>query len=242
MSISIVYNEDCLIGMKRFCDNYFDMAICDIPYGIDVANMPYLKEINTRVRQKNGSLLNARRNKKTYVKKDWDKSVPKQDYFDELRRISKNQIIFGVEYVDWDGLGSGRIKWNKGVADNMSFKSYELIYCSLFDNSEIEIQLLWSGMMQAKSLKEPMTQQGNKKLNEKRIHPCQKPRLLYRKLFMDYCIEGMKILDTYVGSGSSRIEADLANCDFVGFEIEKDYWLDQELRFMNYKKQLKLKF
>ena len=72
------------------------------------------------------------------------------------------------------GVGTGRIKWDKGVAEGMSFKKYELAYCSMIDY-EMESPLLWTGMCQAKSLSEPMTQQGNKKLNEKRIHPCHKP-------------------------------------------------------------------
>lgn len=153
--------------------------------------------------------------------------------------MSKQQIIFGVEYVNWTGLGNGRIKWNKGVAEGMSFKGYEMAYCSMIDD-EVEIDLLWTGMMQAKSLSEPMTQQGNKKLNEKRIHPCYKPRLLYRKLITDYGFKGMKLLDTHVGGGSIRIEADLANCYFTGFEIDKEYYLKQEKRFTDFKKQLRL--
>lgn len=236
---SVVFNEDCEIGLKRFPDKYFDLAICDIPYGIDVANMAYLKEIKTTVKQKNGTRINGNRNKEPYTLKQWDKNPPSQKYFDELQRVSKEQIIFGVEYVDWQGLGTGRIKWNKGFADGVSFKKYEMAYCSLIEN-EIELPLLWAGMCQAKSLREPMTQQGNKRLNEKRIHPCQKPRLLYRKLIADYGFEGMKLLDTHVGGGSIRIEADLAKCEFTGFEIDKEYWDKQEKRFKTFKSQLRL--
>ena len=236
---SLVYNEDCMVGLKRFPDGYFDLAICDIPYGIDVGNMAYLKETKTTVKQKNGTRLNGNKNKKPYTQKEWDKEAPPQEYFDELRRVSKEQIIFGVEYVNWTGLGNGRIKWNKGVAEGMSFKKYEMAYASMLDE-EIELPLLWAGMCQAKSLSEAMTQQGNKKLNEKRIHPCHKPRLLYKKLISDYGFEGMKLLDTHVGGGSIRIEADLANCDFTGFEIDEEYYLKQEKRFTNFKKQLRL--
>lgn len=125
------------------------------------------------------------------------------------------------------------------VVEEVSFKGYEMAYCSLTDE-EIEIDLLWAGMMQAKSLSEPMIQQGNKKLNEKRIHPCHKPRLLYRKLIYDYGFEGMKLIDTHLGGGSIRIEADLANCDFYGWEIDATYWLKQEKRFKNHKSQLRL--
>lgn len=237
--INIVYNEDCMIGMKRFDDNYFDMAICDVPYGIDVGNMAYLKETNTTVKQKNGTRINGNKNKKPYTPKQWDKETPTQEYFDELCRISKNQIIFGVEYVEWEGLANGRIKWNKGVAEGVSFKKYEMAYCSMIDR-EIEIDLLWAGMCQAKSLSEPMTQQGNKKLNEKRIHPCHKPRLLYRKLIQGFGFYGMKIIDTHVGGGSIRIEADVLGCDFVGFEIDKEYFDLQEKRYREFKAELRL--
>lgn len=236
---SIVMLEDCMVGLKRFPDNYFDLAICDIPYGIDVGNMAYLKEMNTTVKQKNGTRLNGNKNKKPYAQKEWDKKPPSQSYFNELKRVSKNQIIFGVEYVNWDGLGNGRIKWNKGVAEGMSFKDYEMAYASMLDET-VEIDLLWAGMMQAKNLTEPMTQQGNKKLNEKRIHPCHKPRLLYKKLIYDYGFEGMNLLDTHVGGGSIRIEADLANCNFTGFEIDREYWAKEQNRYDQFKAQLRL--
>jgi site-specific DNA-methyltransferase (adenine-specific) len=153
--------------------------------------------------------------------------------------VCKEQIIFGVDYVDWDGLGPGRIKWNKGHSEEVSFKRYERAYCSLIEK-EIEVNILWAGMMQAKSLKEPMTQQGNKKLNEKRIHPCHKPRLLYRKILLDYAFPGAKILDTHVGGGSIRIEADLFGCHFEGFEVDPEYWEDQEERYRKFKSQLRL--
>ncbi len=135
--------------------------------------------------------------------------------------------------------GIGRIKWNKGVADGMSFKKYELAYCSII-NEEIELPLLWAGICQAKSLSEPMTQQGNKKLNEKRIHPCHKPILLYQKLIADYGWTGMKILDTHVGGGSSRIAAHRANCQYTGFEIDTEYYEKQEKRFNTELSQLRI--
>jgi len=236
---SIVCNQDCMEGMKQFPDKYFDLAICDIPYGINVGKMAYLTEVNTTVIQKNGTRLNGNKNKRAYAKKDWDEKPPQQEYFNELSRISKHQIIFGVEYVNWSGLGKGRIKWNKGVADGMSFNKYETAYCSLIEN-EVELPLLWAGMCQAKSLTTPMIQQGNKKLNEKRIHPCHKPILLYQKLIKDYGIGARKIIDTHLGSGSSRIAAHKAGIDFVGFELDETYFHEQEKRFKNYKSQLTL--
>ena len=107
---SIVYNEDCMIGMARYPDKYFDLSICDIPYGINVGKMAYLKETKTTVKQKNGTRLNGNKNKEVYTQKDWDKEPPTQEYFNELKRVSKEQIVFGIEYVNWQGVGSGRIK------------------------------------------------------------------------------------------------------------------------------------
>jgi len=240
ISRSVVFNDDYKNILPRFPDNYFDLAVCDVPYGIDVANMAFLKEVKTTVRQKNGSRLNGNTNKKVHNFKDWDKEPPPQEYFDELKRISKHQIIFGIEYVNWIGVGNGRIKWNKGVAEGMSFKKYELAYCSMIDY-EMELPLLWAGMCQAKSLSEPMTQQGNKKLNEKRIHPCHKPTLLYDKIFLEFGFKGMKVIDTHLGSGSSRISADRYGVnDFVGIEIDKEHYNDQEKRWVIYKSQYQL--
>jgi site-specific DNA-methyltransferase (adenine-specific) len=233
------YHIDCMDAMGKLPDNHWDLALCDVPYGINVGKMAFLSEKGTTIKQKNGSRLNPNKNKKGYSKKEWDDVPPPQEYFDELRRISRHQIIFGVEYVDWTGLGSGRIKWNKGVAEGVSFKKYELAYCSMIDYTR-ELDLLWAGMNQAKSLSEPMTQQGNKKLNEKRIHPCHKPVLLYKRLLLDYAIKGWRIGDTHLGSGSSRIAAYDLGYDFEGFEKDKEHFNDQEKRFATHISQIKL--
>jgi site-specific DNA-methyltransferase (adenine-specific) len=230
---SFVFHEDCMVGLKRFPDGYFDLAICDIPYGIGVGNMAYLKEVSTTVRQKNGTRMNGNKNKKPYTQKQWDSEPPTQEYFDELKRVSKEQIIFGIEYVNWEGVGAGRIRWNKGVAEGMSFKKYEVAYCSMID-TEIELPLLWAGMCQAKSLIEPMTQQGNKKLNEKRVHPCHKPILLYQKFIKDYGWEGMKVLDTHVGGMSSVIACLDAGISITAFEIDLEYFLKGKKRIEDF--------
>lgn len=107
-----------------------------------------------------------------------------------------------------------------------------MAYCSAIDYT-LEIDLLWSGMNQAKSIKEPTVMQGNKKLNEKRIHPTQKPKLLYQILFNRFCKPNDKILDTHLGSGSSRIVAEKMGFYFKGFEIDSEYYLKQEQRFLN---------
>lgn len=235
---SIVHFWNCEEGMGMYPDKFFGLTICDIPYGIGVGTMAFLKEVNTTVKQKNGTRINPNNNKgrKGYEHQSWDDKPPTQSYFDELCRVSKAQIIFGIEYVDWEGVGPGRIKWDKGFSEGVSFKQYEVAYCSLIDH-EIELPLLWAGMMQAKSLSEPMVQQGNKRLNEKRIHPCHKPVMLYRKLLQDYATPGDKILDTHLGGGSHRIAAYEMGFDFVAFENNKKHYDDQEKRFANYKLQ-----
>ena len=234
VNCSTVFKEDCKLTMARYPDGYFDLAVVDVPYGINLGNMAFLKETKTTVKQKNGVRLNPNKNKKVYTQKDWDSATPNQDYFDELKRVSKHQIIFGVEYVNWTGLGNGRIKWNKGVAEGMSFKPYEMAYCSLIDY-EMQIDLLWAGMQQAKSINEPMTQQGNKKLNEKRIHPCHKPIMLYDIIYSTFGFDGMKIIDTHLGGGSNRISADKFRFEFVASEIDDEYFDKQESRYSNYK-------
>lgn len=231
-----------MLTMPRYPDKYFDFAPEDIPYGIGVGKMAYLNERIRNVRQKNGSRSSAYgRMRRTHTIKDWDLNPPPQEYFDELCRVSKIQIIFGIDYVDWKGVGPGRIIWDKGVATGASFNRYEIAYCSAIDHT-VTIPLLWTGMIQAKSLDEPMTQQGNKKLNEKRNHPCHKPTLLYSRLFRDYGFEGMKVLDTHVGGGSSRIVAHDFNCEYVGSEIDPEYWDLQEKRYKEHTRHFKLNF
>lgn len=236
-----LFNCDCMDLLKTLPDKSIDLAICDIPYGIGVAKMAYTREVKKTVTQKNGNKLNPFKNKKPYTQKEWDSHVPDQSYFDELKRVSKQQIIFGVEYVNWTGLGEGRIKWDKCVAEGISFKSYEMAYCSIIDH-EVKIPLLWSGMMQAKSLNEPTVQQGNKKLNEKRNHPCYKPIFLYKKLLQGFAKPGMKILDTHFGGLSIGIACLDFGCDLIACEIDKEYFGIGSQRINDYQKQQKIIF
>ena len=239
MSSSIVFNDKWENITFKYPDKYFDIATCDIPYGIGVGKMAYLNEVKTTVKQKNGTKLNGNRNKQVYTQKEWDKQPPPQSYFDELRRVSKHQIIFGIDYVNWDGVGTGRIKWDKGVSDGMSFNRYEVAYCSLIEDTW-DLPLLWAGMCQAKSLSEPMTQQGNKKLNEKRIHPCHKPVMLYDTIYLRFGFEGMKVIDTHLGGGSNRISCYKLGYDFVATEVDLEYFLKQDKRFKQFTSQTNL--
>jgi site-specific DNA-methyltransferase (adenine-specific) len=234
--ISEVHNEDCMIGMSRYPDKFFDLAIVDPPYGIDVARMAYTQADNREAPQKNGSKLRVK--KLMYKHGDWDKASPSQDYFNDLKRVSKNQIIWGWNYygLNW---GSGRIKWNKLQPEGVTFGSFEYAYCSMIDD-EIEFKFLWAGMLQAKSLAEPTVQQGNKSLNERRIHPTQKPVALYKWLLNKFGNDCEKILDTHMGSQSSRIASYLMGFDYWGWEIDKEYFDKGNQRFKEQTAQIQL--
>ena len=195
--------------MPKFPDNYFDVAIVDPPY----YSGPEKRKFYGRKISPIG------------VQRIYDKStswsVPEREYFDELFRISKNQIIFGCNYFDYS-FGSGRIVWDK-CNGSSSFSDCELAYTSFHDSVRL-FRYMWNGMMQGKSISEGHTQQGNKKLNEKRIHPTQKPVNLYRWLVQRYLKPGQLVLDTHVGSGSSLIAFEEYGLQYVGYEIDKNYY------------------
>lgn len=234
MPISEVHLIDCMEFMRTLPDKFFDICITDPPYGIGVAKMAYTQEENRPCRQKNGNILKVK--KLSYKHGDWDNVTPDKLYFDELKRISKEQIIWGVEYYDYE-FGKGRIKWDKGVPDGVSFKRYEYAYCSYIDN-EVLFEFLWAGFCQAVTSAYPFIQQGNKKLNEHRIHPTQKPVALYKWLLKNYAKPGDKIFDSHMGSQSSRIACYDGGFDYWGCELDEDYFRDGCKRFKNHIKQL----
>ena len=202
-------NMDCMTEMVKFPDNYFDVAIVDPPY----YSGPEKRKFYGRKISPIG------------VQRIYDKStswsVPEREYFDELFRISKNQIIFGCNYFNYP-FGSGRIVWDK-CNGSSSFSDCELAYTSFHDSVRL-FRYMWNGMMQGKSISEGHIQQGNKKLNEKRIHPTQKPVNLYRWLVQRYLKPGQLVLDTHVGSGSSLIAFEEYGLQYIGYEIDKNYY------------------
>jgi site-specific DNA-methyltransferase (adenine-specific) len=195
-------------GMAKYPDKYFDLAIVDPPYGIGFDNK-------------------IRESKNKY----WDNSIPNDNYFIELLRVSKNQIIWGANYFPflWQNGCKGFIFWNKDV-NFETYSSGELAYTS-FNKPARYFYYAWNGL--ADGIKGR-----NKK--EKTIHPTQKPIKLYKWLLTNYAKQGDKILDTHLGSGSSRIAAYDMGFDFVGYELDKDYFDAQEKRFNDFKQQLKL--
>lgn len=215
--VSEVYNMDCMEYMKSKPDKFFDLAIVDPPYFDGPNKLGYYgKEISSFGIKREG-----------YKAKHW--KIPDIDYFNELFRVSKNQIIWGVNYFPYNCFTSGRIVWNK-VNGKSSFSDCEIAFCSIINTVRM-FTYMWNGMCQGKSLKEGYIQQGNKRKNEKRIHPTQKPIALYAWLLSNYAKQGDKILDTHLGSGSSRIAAYKMGFDFYGTEIDKEYFDAQEKRF-----------
>jgi len=194
-------NMDCMEYMKTCKDNEFDLAIVDPPYGIGESGK-----------------TNASRGKLA-VAKDYkpfhggDLKPADKEYFIELRRVSKNQIIWGANHFMQNiGLGSSCwIVWDKLTGDS-DFADCELAYTS-FETAVRKFTFQWSGMLQ-----------GDMKNKEIRIHPTQKPRKLYDWLLANYAEKGQKILDTHAGSMNSVVACHYFGCDITACEIDEDYF------------------
>lgn len=223
--MNIVYNLDCMEGMAKFPDKYFDLAVVDPPYFSGPERRGYY---GSKV-----SKLGVRRDYP--ISPPW--TVPEKPYFDELLRVSKHYIIWGCNYFCYD-FAPGRIVWDKCNQGN-SFSDCELAATNLFRSVRL-FRFMWNGMHQGKSISEGSVMQGNKAYNERRIHPTQKPVALYTWLLQQYAEAAWKILDTHLGSGSSRIAAYELGFDFVGYEIDPYYFKAQEERFQEYVSQLSL--
>jgi len=208
--ISEVTNEDCMEGMARYPDKYFDLAIVDPPYGnIDAI----------------GLMDNKKQNKQATKRKLYhlfSNISPDNEYYIEIERVSKNQIVWGGNFL---GLCGGVIVWNK---NGTAFGEAEIAICSTHKSVKI-FEYTWNGMLQQ-----------NMKNKEERIHPTQKPVALYKWLLKNYAKQGDKILDTHLGSGSSRIAAYEMGFDFTAFELDKEYFEAQEKRYKAHIAQLKL--
>jgi site-specific DNA-methyltransferase (adenine-specific) len=212
-----VYNMDCITLMKKYPDKWFDLAVVDPPYGIGESSN------DNKSRSKLGK-------SKDYGNKNWDDFAPNMEYFIELKRVSKEQIIWGANHFIENIPNSNSscwIVWDKQNGEN-DFADCELAYCS-FKTAVRKICLRWNGMLQH-----------DMKNKEFRIHPTQKPVKLYDWIFSKYATEGMKILDTHLGSGSSRISANKAGLSFVGCEIDEEYFKKQNKRYADFISQTRL--
>ena len=225
MHLNGFYNMDCMEGMKGISDKYFDLAIVDPPYFSGPERRGFY-----------GRKISPIGVKRTYnIPTHWE--IPSHEYFKELFRVSKNQIVWGCNYFNFP-FGPGRIVWDK-CNGNSSFSDAEIAYCSLHDSVRL-YRYMWNGMMQGKSIYEGNVQQGNKALNEKRIHPTQKPIALYKWLLTKYAKQGDKILDTHVGSASSLIACEDMGYEYLGFEIDENYYNAARKRLEDYTLQTRI--
>lgn len=219
------YNIDCMDGMGGVPDKFFDIAVVDPPYFS-----------GPEKRQFYGRKVSPIGVQRLYGKTDcWE--IPDKTYFDELFRVSKNQIVFGCNYFDYH-FGPGRIVWDK-CNGKSSFSDCEIAYCSLHDSVRL-FRYMWNGMLQGKSIDEGHVQQGNKSLNEIRIHPTQKPVNLYRWIVREYIKQGQNVLDTHVGSASSLIAYHEAGIRYVGFEKDKAIYAKAKERLDGFKSQMSI--
>lgn len=209
-----VFNEDCKKTMSRYPDNYFDLAIVDPPYGIDIGKMNFTNSTEGGVTKRNDYKGIS----------DWDSLPPDSEYFKELKRVSKNQIIWGWNYfVTYLNSCKCYIVWDKKTEDKYSndFADCEQAWTSFKKPARV-YRYLWSGMIQA-----------DMKNKEKRIHPTQKPVNLYRRLLTDFAKDGDKILDTHLGSGSISLACHELGFNLVASELNNDIYNLSHKRFKN---------
>ena len=210
-----IKNIDCIEYMKTIEENYFDLAVVDPPYFSDFAKQSYTGS--------KYSTTGVKRNHKKF--ENWD--IPNEEYFSQLLRISKNQIVWGVNYYSKYISSPGRIIWDK-KNDFSTFSKCEIASHS-FGVRVDQFRFLWNGMLQE-----------NMKQKELRIHPCQKPVALYHWIYENYTKPNQKILDTHLGSGSSALAAHDYNLVFTGLEIDNYYYNKAVERLEQHMKQNKL--
>tara|TARA_R100000700_G_C3095707_1_gene95023 strand:+ start:76 stop:681 length:606 start_codon:yes stop_codon:yes gene_type:complete len=200
----MIYNQDCMEAMKEMSDNQFDLAIVDPPYGIDV---------KTRVFDDG---------------KKWDSEIPSKKYFEELFRVSKNQIIWGANYfLDYLGATSCYIVWDKKMTEKHLMSMSEFAWTSFKTKNLIFKQ-------------PPVGDRGFYNIDGSRIHPTQKSIKLYEWLLIKYAKEGDTILDTHLGSGSIAIACHNLGFELTGYEIDKEYFEAAKKRIEQHKQQGRL--
>ena len=206
-----ITNEDNMELMTRYEDNHFDLAIVDPPYGG-----------NDAIGLKDNTSTNKQATKRTNYNV-FENVAPTIEYFNELKRVSKNQIIWGVNFYDNYNLSGGRLVWDK---KGTAFGRAEMAYLSMTKSVNI-CEIIWNGMIQH-----------DMKNKETRIHPTQKPVKLYEWLLINYAKEGDKILDTHLGSGSIALACHNLKFDLTACELDKDYYEASMKRLKEHKQQL----
>jgi site-specific DNA-methyltransferase (adenine-specific) len=200
--MNIAYNMDCLAAMREMPDKAFDLAVVDPPYRDENENAPF-----------------QQMRKASSTRSVFCTGMPTAVFWEQLKRVSKDQIIFGAN--NYGIPFKGFLVWDKCVRGSDRY-------------SQVEIASLSEGLSTVSSIVKASTYTGEK------IHPTQKPVALYAWIFSRYAKPGYKILDTHLGSGSSRIAAYDAGLDFVGYEIDKEYFDKQEERFSAHTAQMNL--
>ena len=208
-----LYNEDCMEGMKRYPDNHFELAIVDPPYGIGECGGD----------KKRGRKSDNYNKIVIHKKKEWDKEPPPPEYFVELKRVSKNQIIWGGNYfVNYLYPSMGWVFWDKLIGGD-------------FSDGELAWTSMWRALRQF-----TYSYHGDTHGGHSRIHPTQKPVKLYEWLLKNYAKEGDKILDTHGGSMSIALACHNMGFDLTLFEIDKDYFEAGKARLEEHMKQQRL--
>jgi len=218
-----LHNCDCMEYMATLPENAFDLAIVDPPYGIGVNKGGHSLAGNGDFKGGNFKVKATK-----YEGGEWDNERPTKEYFDELRRISKNQIVWGGNYfADLLPASSCWVVWDKD--NGTSYQAdCELAWTS-FDTAVRKYKWRWWGLLQE-----------DMKNKQKRIHPTEKPIQLYKWLLKNYAKEGDKILDTHLGSGSIAIACHDLNFDLVGCELDKDYFEAASKRLELHQRQQRL--
>jgi len=209
---STVYLMDCMEALRQTPDNYYSLALVDPPYGIG-KNLMTARE-TTNAMQK----FSLTKFRKSFNDKNWD-TLPTEEYWNELKRVSKNYIVWGGNYMsDYLPPSKHIIIWDK-MTYIPTMSQFEFAFSTL--NKHPKLVKINSN-------------------DKDRFHPTQKPIKLYEWVLTNYAKEGDLILDTHLGSGSSRIAAYKGGFNFVGFEIDAEYYEKQEKRFNEFKSQLRL--
>ena len=205
-----ITNEDNMLLMARYPDKYFDLAIVDPPYGLKMGTVSIPSEKNTNSQQKFYKDLKSKR---------WDDNTPNKEYFDELKRVSKNQIVWGGNYMA-EHLGNTKciIIWDK-MTYIPTMSQFEFAFCSFNKHPK---------MVKVNST------------DIDRMHPTQKPICLYKWILDKYAKEGDKILDTHLGSGSIAIACHDYGFDLTACELDTEYYNKAIERITNHTNQTKL--
>lgn len=216
-----ITNADCMDILKQLPDKCIDLVLTDPPYGINASSKNFLRQGKQTGKSKCISGIN-------YKPSNWDNNIPDKEIFEQIKRVSKNQIIFGGNYfVEYLSNSSCWLVWDKVTGDNL-YADCELAYTS-FKSAVRKYTYLWKGMLQE-----------DMKNKDIRIHPTQKPLKLFEMILRDYSNENDLILDCFSGSGTTAIACHNLKRRFICIEKDYDYWKASVERLENAKAQLKL--